>query len=149
MNGEAVLSGKIRRNQLLVRLLIIIISLLALMVTASQDSFAVDFVKLEIYPQNVGVFTTGDRQQQFVAFGYTSSGSRLNITEQVDWESGDPDIVEINEKGLATIVDYQSVVKGIKEGTVNITASYPKTGKVNTGAYQLLLKGSFMGNIEE
>lgn len=99
-----------------------------MMLSMSGSSSAADeFVRIKIYPENVGVFTSvGD--QQFVAFGIAANGSTTNITDRVSWESSDPSIVTIDENGLASLVDAgtRAVINGTKQGYVNISCSYPK-----------------------
>ncbi len=81
------------------------------------------FVSIKIFPEHVGVFTV-DGEQQFVAFGYDAKGKATNITTRVNWESSIPDLVTINENGLAEIVADKTA------GRVKITASYPKRVKL-------------------
>jgi hypothetical protein len=97
---------------------VLVFMLSPLQVAASQ------FVKLRIFPEHVGVFTV-DGKQQFVAFGYLPNGLRKNVTKQVDWISSNPNIVTINENGLAKIV------AGKTAGQVKISCRYPKTGKIS------------------
>jgi len=85
--------------------------------------FGADFVKLKIYPESVGVFTTV-KTQQFVAFGINEDGSSVNITDKVSWKSSNTSIVIINETGLAQIQD------GITNGKVTISCVYPKPNNI-------------------
>ncbi len=100
----------------------------------SGNCVAAQFVRIKMYPEHVGVFTTV-RKQQFVAFGYRANGSAVNITKLVDWKSSNKSIVTINAHGLAT------VVAGKTFGQVKITCSFPKVAKVPVslkGPYLLL-----------
>lgn len=92
-----------------------------------------NFVRIKIFPEHVGVFTTV-RKQQFVAFGVTRAKKRINITNRVDWKSSNTRIVSINGNGLATIMPGKTF------GQVKISCSYPKTAKGLTGPYHLLLR---------
>ncbi len=114
--------------------MVIQVTAIALLVLFMSGScLSATFVRMKIFPEHVGVFTT-DGKQQFVAFGYKADGSSTNITEQVDWESSNKNIVTINPRGLAT------VVSGKTSGQVKINCSYPKTTIVAfIGAINLLL----------
>ena len=92
-----------------------------------------DFVRIRIFPEHVGVFTTV-RKQQFVAFGIRKDKKRINITSRVDWKSSNTNIVSIDGKGLAI------VMPGRTFGQVKISCSYPKKPKGLTGPYHLLLR---------
>ena len=105
------------------------------LLSMSNSCLAADFVKLELYPEHVGVFTTVGTQQ-FVAFGIEANGNRTNITDKVDWLSSNEEIVTIEPTGLA------SVVAGKTFGQVAVTCSYPKKSKSTTGPNLLLLKPS-------
>ena len=109
-----------------------------LLLLISGNCIAAQFVRIKMYPEHVGVFTTV-KKQQFVAFGYKADGSTVNITKLVDWKSSNNNIVTINRRGLAT------VVAGRTFGQVKITCSYPKVPKPPklislAGPYILLLK---------
>jgi hypothetical protein len=107
--------------------------LVVLSILISGNCSAGEFVKIVLFPEHVGVFTTV-MKQQFVAFGVDANGVSTNITEQVDWESSDQGIVTIDESGMAT------VVPGKTAGQVKISCSYPKTRKLQPGVNILLLK---------
>ena len=102
-----------------------------LLLSMTGNCLAAAFVRIKMYPEHVGVFTTV-RKQQFVAFGYMPDGSAVNITKWVDWKSSDNSIVTIDEQGLAT------VVAGKTFGQVKITCSFPKTPKTLTQPVSLL-----------
>ena len=102
------------------------------LLSMSNSCLAADFVKIELYPQHVGVFTTVGTQQ-FVAFGIAANGNRTNITSEVDWLSSNEDLVTFDENGLATIMEGQTF------GQVAVTCSYPKSANTFTGVNQLLL----------
>lgn len=110
----------------------LVLAMAVMLLSMSSNCLAEEYVAVKVYPEHVGVFTT-DGVQQFVAFGYTASGNRINITDQVDWESSNEAIVTINENGVARIVT------GKTSGQVRITCSYPKTGKVGPAVNHLLL----------
>jgi len=99
---------------------------------------AAEYVAIEIHPKHVGVFTT-DGKQQFVAFGVTASGSRVNITKKVSWKSSDSNLVAINDNGVATIKP------GVTAGQVKISCSYPK-GSSMTAVIGSLLRPSYTVN---
>lgn len=105
------------------------------LLSMTGNCLAAAFVRIKMYPEHVGVFTTV-RKQQFVAFGYKSDGSAVNITKWVDWKSSDNSIVTIDAQGLAT------VVAGKTFGRVKITCSFPKAPKPVSllGPYILLTK---------
>ena len=106
-----------------------------LLLSMSGNCLAAQFVKIRLFPEHVGVFTTV-REQQFVAFGYKADGTKVNITKRVDWKSSNKAIVTINANGLAT------VVAGKKSGQVKISCSFPKTKPRKPsllGPYLLLL----------
>ncbi len=111
----------------------IVLAMAVMLLSMAGSCFAEEYVSVKVYPEHVGVFTK-DGVQQFIAFGYTASGNRINITDKVDWESSNTDIVTIADNGVATIV------AGKTSGRVKISCSYPKTGKVGAGANHLLLK---------
>ena len=110
-----------------------VLTMAAMFLSMVGSSYAEDFIGVKIYPEHVGVFTT-DGVQQFIAFGYTASGNRINITNQVDWESSDESIVTIAENGVATIVPGKTF------GQVRISCAYPKSGKLGPGVNHLLLR---------
>lgn len=128
---------KIYRNHRIFKTLVAVFSLVAMMMlSTSGNCIAAAFVRIKMYPEHVGVFTTV-KKQQFVAFGYKADGRTINITHLVDWKSSNNSIVTINAKGLAT------VVAGKTFGQVKITCSYPKApGKPVSlkGPYLLLSK---------
>ena len=103
------------------------------LLSMSNSCLAADFVKIELYPQHVGVFTTVGTQQ-FVAFGIAANGNRTNITTEVDWLSSNEDLVTFDENGLAT------VMAGKTFGQVAVTCSYPKSAESLTGVNLLLLR---------
>lgn len=105
-----------------------------MLLSMSVSCLAADFVKIKMYPEHVGVFTTV-RTQQFVAFGIGANGSSTNITDKVSWESSNPNIVTIDETGMAT------VRTGISSGRVKISCAYPKAGKNLSSINRLLLSG--------
>lgn len=105
--------------------------LAVLLLSMAGSSLAEEYTSLNIYPKNVGVFTT-DGKQQFIVFGHTATG-RENITTQVDWKSSNENIVTIDENGLATIVNGQTA------GQVRISCTYPKQSKSQAGPHLLLL----------
>jgi len=114
----------------------IILPALSILLLAG-DCFAANFVRIKIYPENVGVFTTVNKQQ-FVAVGIRADGSAVNITKKVNWKSSNPAKVTINWSGLAR------VVPGTTWGQVKISCSYPKTKVLKNrlaGPYLLLLGG--------
>ena len=82
-------------------------------------SAAANYEALRIYPEHVGIFVE-DGKQQFIAIGITSNGVGENITDKVEWISSDPNLVTIDENGMATVLSTS--------GQVRITCSYPKTG---------------------
>lgn len=102
-----------------------------LLLSMTGNCLAAAFVRIKMYPEHVGVFTTV-RKQQFVAFGYKSDGSAVNITKWVDWKSSDNSIVTIDEQGLAT------VATGKTFGQVKITCSFPKAPKTLNQPVSLL-----------
>ena len=89
--------------------------------TIAGNCFAGEIVKIKVYPEHVGVFTSVGTQQ-FVAFGYDAEGKSTNITRDVNWISSQNSLISINTTGLATIN------AGITSGQVKISCSYPKTG---------------------
>ena len=105
-----------------------------------KTSEAADYVSIEIYPEHVGLFVDIGKQQ-FVAFGVTAAGARVNITEQVDWwavpaKAGGENVVTINESGVATLIP------GKTYGQARITCTYPKEQKADAqpAVNYLLLK---------
>lgn len=110
-----------------------VLAMAVMLLSMAGSCFADEYVGVKVYPEHVGVFTK-DGVQQFIAFGYTASGNRINITNKVDWESSNTDIVTIADNGVATIAP------GVTSGQVKISCSYPKTGKVAPGVNHLLLK---------
>ncbi len=114
-----------------------IVSVLALALLSffsmSEKCVAADYDWIKVYPEHIGIFTTVG-VQQFVAFGYKTDGTRVNITKKVDWISSNNNVISIDKDGLATIPT------GITSGQVKITCSYPKTGNVAPGVNLLLLK---------
>lgn len=104
---------------LFLRRILTVIASTLLFLSYSVACDAEEYTSIKIFPEHVGVFTTVG-EQQFVAFGYTSSGTSVNITEQVDWKSSNTDTATIDETGLATVVN------GKTAGQVKITCSYPK-----------------------
>ena len=102
-----------------------------MLLLVAGSSFAATYTAINMYPRNVGVFTT-DGKQQFVAYGQTATGW-TNITTNVGWESSDESIVTIDDNGLATIV------AGKTFGQVKISCSYPKQSQSQTGPNLLLL----------
>ena len=110
--------------------------ILLLIISTPDNSLAAAFVRIKIFPEHVGVFTTV-RKQQFVAFGIKADGKAVNITKKVDWKSSNKNIVTINSNGLAT------VAAGRTFGQVKISCSYPKKVKKPVslqGPYILLLR---------
>lgn len=104
-----------------------------MLLSMSASCLAAEYVKIKMYPEHVGVFTTV-RTQQFVAFGIGADGKTTNITDKVSWVSSNPNIVTIDETGLAT------VKTGIASGRVKISCAYPKAGDArNLGIMKLLL----------
>lgn len=103
-----------------------------MMFSMTANCIAADFKSLRMYPENVGVFTSVNKQQ-FVAYGVTSDGSIINITKRVNWESSNESIVTISDDGVA------SVVPGKTYGQVKISCSYPKTGSGTGPGVNLLL----------
>ncbi len=101
------------------------------------DSLALNLVRIKIYPEHVGIFTSVGKQQ-FVAFGFRADGSSVNITKLVDWKSSKPNIVTISDTGMAR------VVSGKTFGQAKISCSYPKKKKTPrnklAGPYLLLLR---------
>ncbi len=97
------------------------------------NCLAADYDYIKIFPENIGVFTSVGTQQ-FVAFGYPSSGSPVNITDKVEWQSSNTSLVTIDQNGLAT------VASGITYGQVRVTCTYPKAGSAQPGVNFLLLK---------
>jgi len=127
--------GKIKANHWYKKIIAGVYALVVTMfLSVSGNCLAADYDWIKIYPEHVGVFTSVGKQQ-FVAFGYTQSGNRTNITDQVDWISSNENLVTFGEKGMATVVE------GVTSGQVKITCSYPKTnkGKVGTSVNLLLL----------
>ena len=122
--------GRRFKNNIAAAFVLVVLSLLI-----SGTCSAEEYVRIRLYPEHVGVFTTV-MKQQFVAFGINADGVSTNITEQVGWESSDPSIVTIDESGMAT------VAPGKTAGQVKISCSYPKTGKLHPGVHMLLLKPS-------
>jgi len=108
-----------------------------LLVFLPGSVLAANFVRIKIYPEHVGVFTSVGKQQ-FVAFGFRADGSSVNITKLVDWKSSKPNIVSISETGMARIM------KGKTWGQVKISCTYPKRKKTPKskleGPYLLLLR---------
>lgn len=102
---------------------------------------ATEYTELVINPQHVGVFWA-NKTQQFKAWGRFGPGPDdwEDITEMVSWISSDPEIVTIDEAGLATTVQSW--------GRVEITAKYPKESApptqivVSDHISELLLKES-------
>lgn len=76
-----------------------------------------NYSAIKVRPMDVGVFWNL-KTQQFTARGLNASGAWVDITSEVSWKSSDPEIVTIDENGLATAVRSW--------GTVDITAIYPK-----------------------
>jgi len=111
-----------------------IFSLAVLFLVFGGNCFAAEYVKLKMYPEHVGVFTS-DGEQQYVVFGYMSDGSSTNLTSKVNWESSNENIITIDDNGLATIVD------SVTRGQVTVSCSYPKTGKSLSAVNLLLLSG--------
>jgi hypothetical protein len=109
-----------------------ILVLAALLLSFGSSCLAADYVALKIYPEHAGVFIA-DGEQQYVAFGVKSDGSRVNITSQVAWGSSDASTVTIDENGLATVVG------AVTSGQVEITCSYPKRGNSLASVNRLLL----------
>jgi hypothetical protein len=115
--------------------------MLTVFVMMSHVCYAEKYDRIEIYPKDVGVFTTV-KTQQFVAFGHLGEEQWENITEQVRWISSNEKVVEINDKGLATVTLAGILLvrqTGFADGIVNITASYPKANASSTGVNLLLL----------
>lgn len=98
----------------------------------SGNCFAGPIIRVKVYPEHVGVFTTVGIQQ-FIAFGFDAAGKSTNITRKVDWISSNKHLVTINETGLATIAT------GRTSGQVKITCSYPKKKTSPPLAIPLLL----------
>ncbi|MBU0961319.1 MAG: hypothetical protein KKH60_07300 [Proteobacteria bacterium] len=113
----------------------IVLAMAVMLLSMAGSCLAEDYIAVKVYPEHVGVFTT-DGVQQFIAFGYTATGNRTNITNKVDWESSNENIVTINENGVAT------VVTGKTSGQVRISCSYPKTGNAGAAVNHLLLRST-------
>ena len=91
-----------------------------ILIFTGVNSFAQGYSNLKIYPENVGVFVTTGKQQ-FVAFGVTETGKKVNITDKVVWASSNESLVTIYAGGLATIEPK------VTRGQVKITCSIPET----------------------
>ncbi len=109
------------------------------------------YVKLTIEPHNVGVFYE-NKTQQFTAYGYTTSGEKIDITEKVDWYIDpkgyphSPDqpvaagaVATIDETGLATVHSTW--------GRVVVYAAYPKGSGSNNRSVAPLIQPLLLGRI--
>ena len=111
---------------------------LGLSMVMACASVAAEYNEIEVFPKDVGMFTTVGKQQ-FLAFGYVNNGNTIsmtNITRNVNWESSNEAIVSIDDNGVATLVS------GKTYGQVKISCSYPKVGNASAAVNQLLLKAT-------
>ena len=81
---------------------------------SQQGSANSDVALVVLNPANPAPLNVGG-QLQFVAFGYTASGSQVTLTQPVSWNSSKTGVATINQTGIATAV---------AAGTTTVTAAY-------------------------
>lgn len=126
-----------------------IIILCLLLCAYTTHANEVEYVSLEIFPHNVGVFYSS-KTQQFKAYGITAEGRKVDVTTQVDWSLESRPIsseqilrpgqmATINSTGLLTLRE------GVTWGRCGVVATYPKRTGINPVVLQLLL---FKNNVD-
>ncbi|MBV7296733.1 Ig-like domain-containing protein [Enterovibrio paralichthyis] len=89
---------------------------------AVDNSAPVSLISVQVSPQTV----TAYKNQPFTAVARFSDGSEDDVTDEVEWQSSDVAVADINSSGLATLngagsVAVSAILNGVESNTAAMT----------------------------